>query len=90
MVTVSRNADEKGRVCLGPDFAGQPVIVQEIARGILRVIKAEVVPSREAWLFKNPEALQAVLEGIEQVRAGYVSEGPDLARGDRLVAKIGE
>ena len=87
---MTRLIDERGRLTLGPSFAGQQVIVRETARGVLQVVKAEVVPSREAWLFKNPAALSAVLEGMEQVEAGRVSSGPDLNRGDQLAAKIEE
>ena len=44
----------------------------------LEVIPAEAVPARESWLYKNPEALAAVMEGLEQARAGELVEGPDL------------
>ena len=37
------------------------------------------IPEREAWLWKNPKALGAVILGLEQARASEFVEGPDIA-----------
>ncbi len=32
------------------------------------------IPSREAWLYENPQALASVLEGIQQAKEGRISK----------------
>lgn len=61
-------ADAKGRVLLGPNVARQPVQVEEHGAGewIIRLI--EPVPIKEAWLFKNPEALRRLRNGVQQAQ----------------------
>ena len=44
----------------------------------MEIIPAEAVPAREAWLYKNPKALDAVRAGVEEARAGRFAEAPDL------------
>ena len=75
---VTRTVDKRGRVALGQDFAGQLVIISDIDDTTVQVTKAAAVPAREAWLYKNPEALASVLAGLEESRKGQVAEGPDL------------
>lgn len=36
------------------------------------------VPAREAWLFKNPEALKAVKDGLKEAKAGKIEKVLDL------------
>ena len=90
MKAIARQIDSRGRLTLGTEFANRTVLVNEVSPGVVQVTAAEVVPSREAWLFKNPKALEAVLAGIEQVKARRVSKGPDLAKGARLAERIEE
>ena len=61
-------ADAKGRVLLGPSVARQPVQVEERGEGEWVVRAIEPVPIKEAWLFKNPEALKRVQNGIKQAQ----------------------
>jgi hypothetical protein len=61
-------ADAKGRVLLGPKVAKQPVQVEECGAGEWIVRLVEPVPVREAWLFKNPEALRRVQTGFQQAQ----------------------
>lgn len=72
---VTKSVDGKGRLTLGKEFANRHVIINEISEGILQVILAEVVPAREAWLYKNPQALLSVLKGLQE--SGF-AESPDL------------
>ena len=38
------------------------------------------IPERERWLFKNPVALDMVMEGLRQAKAGeLVEDGLDIA-----------
>jgi hypothetical protein len=74
----TKTVDSRGRLTLGPDFANRLVIVRRRRGGIVEIIPAEAVPAREAWLFKNPQALRAVTEGLEQTSQGQFAESPDL------------
>jgi hypothetical protein len=85
---VTKMVDGKGRVSLGKEFAGRLVIIKELQEGTVQITRAEAVPEREAWLHKNPDALRAVVEGIEQAHAGQLTDGPDLKAGQKLVDEI--
>ncbi len=69
-------ADAKGRVLLGPDVANQAVQVEESGVGEWTVRIVEPVPAREAWLFKNPEALRRLHEGLRQARNREFAPNP--------------
>jgi hypothetical protein len=69
-------ADAKGRVLLGPTVANQPVQVEESGLGEWTVRIVEPVPAREAWLFKNPEALRRLQEGLRQARNREFASNP--------------
>ncbi len=71
-----RKTDSKGRITLGPEFANQTFIVQVLDDGQVLLRPAMVVPAPEAWLFRNPKALSAVIRGLEQSKAGDVTESP--------------
>src|SRR5215470_2183922 len=61
-------ADSKGRVVLGPNVANQSVQVEESGVGEWTVRLVEPVPVKEAWLFKNLEALRRVQNGFQQAQ----------------------
>jgi hypothetical protein len=61
-------ADAKGRISLGPHVARQPVQVEEHGAGEWIIRLVEPVPIKEAWLFKNPEALRRVQNGFLQAQ----------------------
>jgi hypothetical protein len=85
---MTKMVDGKGRVTLGKEFAGRLVIVTEVGAGTLQITRAEAVPERESWLYKNPEALRMVLEGTQQARGGQLADGPDLKAGQVLAGEI--
>lgn len=87
--TVTKRVDGKGRLALGKEFAGRLVIIKELHAGTVQITRAEAVPEDEAWLHRNPAALRAVREGIEQARVGELTDGPDLTAGQKLVDEIG-
>ena len=69
-------ADSKGRVALGPRFANQTVIVEEVDPTEVPITITAVVPQRELWLHQNPAAKEAVLRGLVQARLGKCSKIP--------------
>jgi len=77
----TKTIDARGRLTLGPRYANRLVIVREHKDGAVEIIPAEAVPAREAWLYKNPKALEAVRSGVEEARAGRFAEAPDLRAG---------
>jgi hypothetical protein len=67
--------DGKGRVTFGNLAKGVSsfrVKKNEDGSYLLRPMKE--IPAREAWLYENPEALKAVLEGLADSRAGRVHD----------------
>lgn len=83
---MTKNADSKGRVTLGNAFANRTVIVESISDGEVLVKLARVIPEREAWLFKNGEALDSVRRGIAEARALRFSKNPPDLKGDSILA----
>ena len=85
---VTKVVDSKGRVALGAEFAGKTVIIER-ERGQIIIKPAVVLPENEAWLFKNAQAKQAVLSGIEEARQGKFSKSPpNLDANAEFVAKL--
>ena len=76
MAGIAKKLDSKGRLTLGPDYANTTVLVEKIGEGQFKVQTAAVVPLREAWLYKNKEAHDLVLKGVEQAKTGKVAKGP--------------
>ncbi len=74
-----KTVDDKGRLTLGKEFAHKQFFIDRKDGNVIQIIPAETVPAREAWLFKDPEALASVMRGLEQVRSGETAEAPDLA-----------
>ena len=67
--------DGKGRVTFGKLAKGVSsfrVLKNEDGSFLMRPMKE--VPEREAWLYNNPEALKAVLEGLADSKAGRVHD----------------
>ncbi|MFG0284006.1 MAG: hypothetical protein ACF8R7_06245 [Phycisphaerales bacterium JB039] len=62
MAFSSSTLDGRGRVTLGPRFAGEMVICP--------------VPERGAWLCQNAESRSAVRRGLEQARRRQFAEPP--------------
>jgi len=60
-------ADSKGRIVLGAEYAGVLFLKME-KDGVIALEKAAIIPERELWLHKNKEAKKSVLKGIEQAK----------------------
>lgn len=70
-------ADSKGRLALGGRYANATMIVEESEDGAVITLKRAVtIPVNETWLFRNPKALDLVLRGLEEARAGKLSATP--------------
>lgn len=69
--------DSRNRVCLtqflNKNFEVTSYRAYQEGEKIILEPMAEV-PAREAWLYRNPQALASVLEGLKQAEEGNVSE----------------
>lgn len=61
--------DASGRICLGKEFANK-MFSLEIKQGNIELVPVRIVPEKEAWLYKNPEALAALQQGLKQAQQG--------------------
>lgn len=75
MALEAKKTDDQGRVTFGPRFANRVVKVVDTDDSAL----ARIVPENEAWLYESPEALESVLEGIDDAKNRRFAEPPDLA-----------
>lgn len=73
-----KTLDSKGRLTLGPQYAGQLVIVDDSESSQIVIRKAVALPAEEAWLYQNQEAQKLVAAGLRDAKAGAFVEGPDL------------
>ncbi len=87
---VNKIADSKGRICLGKEYAGRPVIVSRPEDGVVEIKLAEAIPVKEAWLYKNKEALDALMRGLVQTGRGEFVDGPDLEEDAKIIAAMEE
>jgi hypothetical protein len=65
-----RKLDGAGRLNLGKERAGEQYQISESDDGTIVLTPVAVIPKRELWLWKNPEALASVKRGLEQSAAG--------------------
>ena len=43
-----------GQISLGKEYAGQPVLVEEIEEGVWLIKIARVIPDNEMWMHEQP------------------------------------
>lgn len=86
--SMSKTADDKGRVVLGRRFANRAVIVEQLSETEVVVKLARVIPESETWLYENATALASVRKGLAQARGGEVVQGPDLDADDNLATEL--
>lgn len=79
-MTAAKKVDSKGRLLLGEELAGTTVLVERRDNGEYVVKPAVVIPAEEKWLFENKEALNSVMLGLKQARAGQVVKRPAFAK----------
>jgi hypothetical protein len=68
--------DSKGRLALGSRFAGCMVIVNDDDPNRIVIKPAVAIPAEQAWLFKNPQAMDLVRKGLDEARTGQFSTHP--------------
>jgi hypothetical protein len=61
--------DTAGRICLGKKFANK-IFTLNTKQGNIELTPVQLIPEKEAWLYKNQEALTAVKQGLEQAKLG--------------------
>ena len=86
-----KTVDSRGRLALGKMFAGKHVQLEKVAEGQYSLTFVTTIPEREAWLYKNPAALDAVRTGLQEAREGRFSENPpDLEADDSWLEEVDE
>jgi hypothetical protein len=76
----SIRADDKGRVILGREFSGKNFRVSKSANGDILLVPVVVIPERDMWLYKNPQALAMFHAGLAEAAAGEVTDGEDFSQ----------
>ncbi len=76
----SIKADEKGRVILGREFSGKHFRVSVSPNGQILLTPVVVIPERDLWLYKNPQALAMFHQGLAEAAAGKVTAGEDFSK----------
>ena len=85
----TKTIDSKGRLALGSNFAGRLVIVDDADPDKIVITVARAIPEKEAWLYKNKEALGKVRRGLAQARERrFCKTPPDLAAAAALFAEL--
>ncbi len=72
--------DESGRVDLGSDYSGQSFRVLRSESGELLLTPVIAIPEREMWLYRNPEALATLRQGLEEAHAGLTVGNVDFSQ----------
>jgi hypothetical protein len=85
----TKTADSRGRINLGKEFANKTFLFTKSGETEMKLELAAVIPERELWLYRNPEA-KALLEiGLEQAKVGKFSTSPpDLDADQALVDQL--
>ena len=67
--------DAKGRITLGKLAEGLSGFkVTKNSDGSFHLLPQKEIPERELWLYRNPEAMASVLEGLADSKAGRVHD----------------
>jgi hypothetical protein len=85
----TKTADSRGRINLGKEFANKTFLLTKSGETEMKLELAAVIPERELWLYRNPEA-KALLEiGLWQAKTGkFTTSPPDLESDQALVDQL--
>ncbi|MCA1961237.1 MAG: hypothetical protein LDL33_10610 [Desulfomonile sp.] len=72
----TKTADSRGRISLGKEFANKTFVFKQIGDKEMKLELAAVIPERELWLYKSPEAREAVLGALGRLKKGRFSTTP--------------
>lgn len=85
----TKTVDSRGRITLGKEFANRTFLFEKIGETEMKLELAAVIPEKELWLYKNPEAIALLEIGLEQAKAGKFSTSPpDLDADQALVDQL--
>jgi hypothetical protein len=63
-------------------------LVEEGDDGEIVIKRASVIPTREAWLYANKNAIGSVRRGLNQAAEGEFAKGPDLKVSGKLAGQL--
>ncbi len=68
--------DSQNRVTLGKLLKGisTKLFDARLVKGKIVLEPMEAIPEKEAWLYKNPKALQSVIKGLQNAKEGKIKE----------------
>ncbi|MEW6348618.1 MAG: hypothetical protein AB1646_06120 [Thermodesulfobacteriota bacterium] len=72
----TRTVDSRGRINLGKEFANKTFFFEKIGETEIRLELAAVIPERELWLYRNPEARALLEVGLQQAKEAQFSTAP--------------
>ena len=75
-------ADSEGRIALGSRFVNATLLVEE-QPGDVFIVKIIPILPEEAWLYRNPEALDRFARGLEDARRGRLTARDPASERDR-------
>ncbi len=65
-----RKVDDAGRISLGRAKAGEQYDISEAADGTITLVPVAIIPKREVWLYRNPQAMAMVQQGLAESARG--------------------
>lgn len=82
----TKQADERGRISLGMEFAHCTFLVESDGDAMI-LRPARVIPEREAWLYQNEVALSRVRRGLGQAQRREFAKPPSLRDARRVAGE---
>ena len=68
--------DAQNRVTLGKLLSGisTKLFYARLEGGMIVLEPMEAIPEKEAWLYKNPKAMQSVINGLKDAKKGKIQK----------------
>lgn len=70
VIQAAAQLDQQGRLALGQDIKAKTYRISQNDQGQILLDPIVAIPEQERWLFENPEALDAVHQGLAESAAG--------------------